>query len=56
MDTHKNACLTLKNREEIVRAVVDCGLSKAEVARRNRAHRSAVQVAVRSPLYQVLLN
>jgi len=34
MDTHKNARLTPKGREEMVRAVVDGGLSKAEVARR----------------------
>ena len=34
MDTHKNARLTPKGREEMVRAVVDKGLSKAEVARR----------------------
>jgi transposase InsO family protein len=34
MDTHKNARLTPKGREAMVRAVVDCGLSKAEAARR----------------------
>jgi transposase len=34
MDTHKNARLTPKGREEMVRAMVDCGLSKAAVARR----------------------
>lgn len=34
MDTHKNARLTPKGREEMVRAVVDGGLSKAEAARR----------------------
>ncbi len=34
MDIHKNARLTPKGREEMVRAVVDCGLSKAEAARR----------------------
>jgi transposase InsO family protein len=34
MDTHKNACLTPKGREEMVRAVVDYGLSKAAAARR----------------------
>jgi transposase-like protein len=34
MDTHKNARLTPKGREEMVRAVVDHGLSKAEAARR----------------------
>jgi transposase len=34
MDTHKNARLTPKGREGMVRAVVDSGLSKAEVARR----------------------
>ena len=33
MDTHKNARLTPKGREEMVRAVVDHGLSKAEAAR-----------------------
>jgi transposase InsO family protein len=33
MDTHKNACLTPKGREMMVRAVVDCGLSKAAAAR-----------------------
>jgi transposase InsO family protein len=34
MDTHKNARLTPKGREGMVRAVVDCGLSKAAVARK----------------------
>src|SRR5580704_2616739 len=34
MDTHKNARLTPKGREEMVRAVVDFGLSKAAAARR----------------------
>jgi len=34
MDTHKNARLTPKGREEMVRAVVDGGLTKAAVARR----------------------
>ncbi len=33
MDTHKNARLTPKGREEMVRAVVDRGLSKAAAAR-----------------------
>jgi transposase InsO family protein len=33
MDTHKNAALTPKGREMMVRAVVDCGLSKAAAAR-----------------------
>lgn len=33
MDTHKNARLTPKGREGMVRAVVDCGMSKAEAAR-----------------------
>jgi transposase InsO family protein len=33
MDTHKNARLTPKGREEMVGAVVDGGLSKAEAAR-----------------------
>jgi transposase InsO family protein len=33
MDTPKNACLTPKGREEMVRAVVDGGLSKAAAAR-----------------------
>jgi transposase InsO family protein len=33
MDTHKNARLTPKGREQMVRAVVDCGLSKAATAR-----------------------
>lgn len=33
MDTHKNARLTPKGREEMVRAVVDQGLSKAAAAR-----------------------
>jgi transposase InsO family protein len=33
MDTHKNAPLTPKGREAMVGAVVDCGMSKAEVAR-----------------------
>src|SRR5574341_2045117 len=34
MDTHKNARLTPKGREQMVRAVVDGGLSRAEAARR----------------------
>jgi transposase InsO family protein len=34
MDTHKNARLTPKGREDMVRAVVDGGLSKAIAARR----------------------
>jgi len=34
MDTHKNARLTPKGREEMVRSVVDFGLSKAAAARR----------------------
>jgi transposase InsO family protein len=34
MDTHKNARLTPKGREEMVRAVVDYGLSQAATARR----------------------
>jgi transposase InsO family protein len=34
MDTHKNAPLTPKGRETMVRAVVDCGLSKAAAAGR----------------------
>ena len=33
MNTHKNARLTPKGREAMVRAVVDQGLSKAEAAR-----------------------
>ena len=33
MDTHKNAPLTPKGREMMVRTVVDCGLSKAAAAR-----------------------
>src|SRR5947199_5628819 len=33
MDSHKNACLTPKGREQMVRAVVDCGMSKAAAAR-----------------------
>jgi transposase InsO family protein len=33
MDTHKNARLTPKGREAMVRAVVDFGMSKAEAAR-----------------------
>src|SRR5271165_4774804 len=35
MDTHKNAPLTPKGRERMVRAVVDCGLSKAAARRFN---------------------
>jgi transposase-like protein len=34
MDMHKNARLTPKGREQMVRAVVDGGLSKAAAARR----------------------
>jgi leucine-zipper of insertion element IS481 len=33
MDTHKNARLTPKGREEMVRAVVDRGMTKAAAAR-----------------------
>ena len=33
MDTHKNAPLTPKGREYMVRSVVDCGLTKAAAAR-----------------------
>jgi transposase-like protein len=33
MDTHKNARLTPKGREEMVRAVVDRGMSNATAAR-----------------------
>jgi transposase len=33
MDTHKNAPLTPKGREMMVRAVIDCGLRKAVAAR-----------------------
>ena len=33
MDTHKNARLTPKGREEMVRAVVDRGITKAAAAR-----------------------
>jgi transposase InsO family protein len=33
MDTHKNAPLTPKGREHMVRSVVDCGLTKAVAAR-----------------------
>ena len=33
MNTHDNACLTPKGREDMVRAVVDDGLSKAAAAR-----------------------
>jgi hypothetical protein len=32
MDTHKNAVLTPKGREQMVRAVVDSGLSQAAAA------------------------
>lgn len=34
MNTHDNACLTPRGREQMVRAVVDDGLSKAAAARR----------------------
>src|SRR5262245_32794940 len=34
MNSHKNVRLTLKGREEMVRAVVDGGLSKAASARK----------------------
>ena len=44
MDTHKNARLTPKGREEMVRAVVDHGLSKAETARRyNTTHKTVAK-------------
>jgi hypothetical protein len=54
MDTHKNACLTPKGREGMVRAGVDCGLSKGRGGALQP--RAPVHVAVRSPLYQALLN
>jgi transposase InsO family protein len=34
MDTHRNACLTPKGREAMIRCIVDDGCSKAETARR----------------------
>jgi len=34
MDTHKNARLTPKGREEMVRVAVDCGMTRAAAARR----------------------
>ena len=34
MDTHKNARLTPKGREQMVRAVVDGGVTKTAAARR----------------------
>jgi transposase InsO family protein len=34
MDTHNNARLTPKGREDMVRTVIDCGLAKAAAARR----------------------
>src|SRR5215470_14303016 len=37
MDTHKNARLTPKGREEMVRAVVDRGMSRAAAARQFNA-------------------
>jgi transposase len=37
MDTHNNARLTPRGREDMVRAVVDRGLSKAEAARQFNA-------------------
>src|SRR5215813_13536713 len=43
MDTHKNAPLTPKGRELMVRAVVDSGLSKATAAR--QFHTTAKTVA-----------
>ena len=55
MDVHQNACLTPRGREVMVRALVECGLSKAEAARRfntttktvakwvNRFHRYGVE-------------
>ena len=44
MDTHKNARLTPKGREAMVRAVVDCGLSKAAAAERfNTTHKTVAK-------------
>jgi transposase InsO family protein len=42
MDTHKNAFLTPKGREEMVRVVVEGGLSKAAAARRFNTTRKTV--------------
>ena len=42
MDTHKNAPLTPKGRELMVRAVVDQGLSKAAAAREFRVSAKTV--------------
>jgi hypothetical protein len=38
MDIHKNARLTPKGREEMVRAVVDSGMTKAAAARQLHMH------------------
>ena len=42
MDTHKNASLTPKGREVMVRAVLDQGLSKAAAAREFRVSAKTV--------------
>lgn len=47
MDTHKNARLTPKGREAMVRAVVDSGLSKAEAARQFNTSSKTVKKWVR---------
>ena len=52
MDTHKNARLTPKGREAMVRAVVDGGLSKAAAARKfNTAPKTVAKNSLRKNRY-----
>ena len=44
MDTHKNARLTPKRREEMVRSVLDGGLSYAAEARKVPARRQVLEL------------
>ena len=49
MDTHKNARLTPKGREEMVRAVVDRGMSKAASARQFNTRNAAIAASRSCP-------
>jgi hypothetical protein len=55
MDTHKNARLTPKDREEMVRAVVDCGLSKVAAACRWRHGLLSVRQKSRNSTWAALI-
>ena len=58
MDTHKNARLTPKGREEMVRAVVDRSMSKAAAARGSCAVRGSMVFgapSIKFPVSQKIL-